>query len=99
MKDFDSENFVIKGKTYMFKTDGASLPALRSFCHKNDILMDDAKRLRAANKGQLEEAIKNKHRCFNAGEEDPWIKNKKGSKDTDNGKATPVNRIRLTNII
>jgi hypothetical protein len=61
--------------------------------------MDDGKSLRTANKGQLEEAIKNKHRRFIASEEDPWIKNKKGSKDTNNGKATHVNRIRLANVI
>jgi hypothetical protein len=81
MEDFDGTNFVINGKTYTFKTDGTSVPALRSFCHNNGIRMEDGKSLQTANKGQLEEAIKKTHRCINAGEEDPWV-NKKGSKKT-----------------
>jgi hypothetical protein len=44
MKDFNGEIFVINGKTYTFKTEGVSVPALRTFCNKNGILMDDGKR-------------------------------------------------------
>jgi hypothetical protein len=45
MEDFDGKNFVINGKTYTFKTDSSSVPALRLFCHKNGIRMDDGKSL------------------------------------------------------
>jgi hypothetical protein len=79
MEDFDGNNFIINGKTYTFKTDGASVPALQSFCHKNGIQMDDGKSLQTAYKGQLKEAIKNKHRRINAIKEYPWT-TKKGLK-------------------
>jgi hypothetical protein len=99
MKDFDGENFVINGKTYTFKTEGVSVPALGTFCNKNGIRTDDGKSLRNANRGIVEGAIKDKHRRINAGEEDPWVVKKGSKKDKDKDKAAPVNRFRLANVM
>jgi hypothetical protein len=99
IKDFDGENFVIKGKTYTFKMEGVSVPALRTFCNKNGIRTDDGKSLRNANRRIVEGAIKDKYRRINAGEEDPWNVKMESKKDKDKGKAAPVNCFRVASVM
>jgi hypothetical protein len=83
MADFDGNNFVIKGKTYTFKTNGASVPALRSFCHKNGILMDDGKSLQTATRVNSKKQSRTNI--------DASMLAKKITGCTDNGKATLSN--------
>jgi hypothetical protein len=61
IKDFDGENFVINGKTYTFKTEGVSVPALQTFCNKNGIRADDGKSLCSAIRGIVKRAIKDNY--------------------------------------
>jgi hypothetical protein len=60
MEDFDGNNFIINGKTYTFKTEGVSVPALQD---KDDGKVTAVNRFHLANvmyREAMKEALQNK---------------------------------------
>jgi hypothetical protein len=99
IQDSESENFVINGKTYTFKSEGVNVPALRSFCNKNGIRTDDGNSLHNANRGAVERGSHQRQASSHQCEEDPRINKKESKKDKGDGKATPVNQFHLANVM